>query len=154
MCARSSSAPSYGSARALRMDLPFRETLERYLATRCAGLRAESIGHCRMHIRSLLRFLQSRYPELESLSQLRRSPHIEDWLRALKSAVPPYTDGTRYLFIYHVRRFLETRDPGESLHRHRTPPDPRALPRAPGPDRAEKAPWTLPLRRPVSHRVP
>jgi hypothetical protein len=61
-----------------------------------------------MHIRSLLRFLQSRYPELESLSQLRRSPHIEEWLRALKSAVPPYTDGTRYLFIYHARRFLET----------------------------------------------
>src|SRR6185369_8150714 len=108
MCARSSSAPSYGSARALRMDLPFRETLERYLVTRCGGLRPESIGHCRMHIRSLLRFLQSRYPELESLSQLRRSPHIEEWLRALKSAVPPYTDGTRYLFIYHVRRFLET----------------------------------------------
>ena len=90
------------------MDLPFRETLERYLVTRCGGLRPESIGHCRMHIRSLLRFLQSRYPELESLSQLRRSPHIEEWLRALKSAVPPYTDGTRYLFIYHVRRFLET----------------------------------------------
>ena len=90
------------------MDLPFRETLERYLATRCEGLRPESIGHCRMHIRSLLRFLQRRYPELESLAQLRRSPHVEDWLQALKSAVPPYTDGTRYLFIYHARRFLET----------------------------------------------
>src|SRR5262245_63663086 len=73
------------------MDLPFREILERYLAARCGGLRPESICHCRMHIRSLLRFLQHRYPQLESLSQLRRSPHIEEWLQALKSAVPPYT---------------------------------------------------------------
>jgi site-specific recombinase XerD len=89
------------------MDSPYRETLERYLATRCRGWRPESICHCRMHLRSLLRFLHARYPDLGSLSNLRRAPHIEDWLRALKSAEPPYSDGTRYLFIYHARRFLE-----------------------------------------------
>src|SRR6185369_6840970 len=49
---------------------------------------------------------------------------------------------------------LEARNPGESLHRHRIPPGPRALPIAPGPERARKAPWTLPLRRPLPHRVP
>jgi site-specific recombinase XerD len=90
------------------MDFPFHDTLERFLARRCRGLRPESVGHSRMHVRSLLRFLRERYPELESLSELRRTPHIEDWLGWLRSAGPPYTDGTRYLFIYHARRFLET----------------------------------------------
>ncbi len=84
-----------------------RHVLEQYLQIRSETLLRQTVVHYQTHIRSLLDFLDQHYPELDSLADLRRTPHVEGWLQSLASANPPFTKGTLDQFIRHVRRFLE-----------------------------------------------
>jgi site-specific recombinase XerD len=88
------------------MESPFHEILERYLAIRGEDLHSTTVAHYRIHIRSFLEFLRFRHPEIDSLGKLKRSPHVEGWLESLAKREPPYTIGTRYQFLYRVRRFF------------------------------------------------
>ena len=90
-----------------RADTPFDGVLERYLEIRAAALRPATLSHYRVAVRSLTDLLAARYPEMDSFGQVRRSPHIEDWLRMLAEARPPYTRDTRRETIRNVWRFFD-----------------------------------------------
>lgn len=88
------------------MSEPHR-VLERYLRVRSETLISSTVSHYRTHVRSFLDFLDQNHAEVDSLTKLRRTPHVEEWLEGLTSAQPPYTKRTLDQIIRHVRRFLE-----------------------------------------------
>jgi integrase len=56
-------------------------------------------------IRNFLNFLSAQYPQLHSLPQLRRDPHVLAWFTSLRSHQPATVTYTIHLF--HLRRILE-----------------------------------------------
>jgi integrase len=58
-------------------------------------------------VKSLIRFLEKHYPEVDSFEKLKRAPHIEGWLQSLAQKQPPYKNNTRRKYIRYVRRFLQ-----------------------------------------------
>ena len=58
-------------------------------------------------IRNFLSFLGSQYPNVQSLQQLRRDPHILAWFASLRSHQPPLATITYTIRLYHLRRMLE-----------------------------------------------
>ena len=58
-------------------------------------------------IRNFLNFLGAQYPQVQSLDQLRRDPHILAWFTRLRSHQPPLATITYTIHLYHLRRMLE-----------------------------------------------
>jgi site-specific recombinase XerD len=52
-------------------------------------------------------YLGAQYPEVRSLDQLRRDPHLLGWLAFLRSHNPPLAPRTRARSVIHLRRMLE-----------------------------------------------
>jgi site-specific recombinase XerD len=69
-------------------------------------LRPKTVRTYSAHVESLLRFLRAHYPRIERLEQLRRRPHIEDWLRFLATRQPAYANVTRCARVQLLRRFF------------------------------------------------
>jgi site-specific recombinase XerD len=57
--------------------------------------------------RHFLTYLGARYPDVRSLHQLRRDPHILSWLILLRSHNPPLATITRANYVIYLRRMLE-----------------------------------------------
>lgn len=57
--------------------------------------------------RRFLNYLATVHPEIHSLSQLRRDPHILVWLRTLCEKTPPLKSSTRLSYLIRLRRLLE-----------------------------------------------
>jgi integrase len=89
---------------------------------------------------SFLAYLHAAFPQLCSLSQLRRDPHLLGWFRSLVEQDPPLCNGTRIDYLIKLRRlFRDLADNGHSLQpelirREDFPPQPRYLPRALSPE--------------------
>ncbi len=66
-----------------------------------------SVTAYRGTIRLFLTYLGVRYPEVCSLDQLRRDPHIVGWLTLLRSHNPPLASITRANRVIYLRRMLE-----------------------------------------------
>lgn len=66
-----------------------------------------SITSYRGTVRHFLNYLGAQYPEVRSLDQLRRDPHILGWLALLRSQVPPLATITRANRVIYLRRMLE-----------------------------------------------
>jgi integrase len=58
-------------------------------------------------IRNFLDFLGSHYPQVQSLQQLRRDPHILAWFTYLRSNQPPLATITYSIRLLHLRRMFE-----------------------------------------------
>ena len=58
-------------------------------------------------IRNFLNFLGAQYPQVQSLQQLRRDPHILAWFASLRSHQPSLATITYTIRLYHLRRLLE-----------------------------------------------
>jgi len=58
-------------------------------------------------IRNFLNFLGVQYPQVQSLEQLRRDPHILAWFTFLRSRQPPLATITYSFHIFHLRSILE-----------------------------------------------
>jgi integrase len=58
-------------------------------------------------IRNFLNFLAAQYPQVQSLQQLRRDPHILAWFTSLRAHQPPLATVTYTIHLYHLRRMLE-----------------------------------------------
>ena len=58
-------------------------------------------------IRNFLNFLGAQYPQVQSLQQLRRDPHILAWFASLRSHQPSLATITYTIRLYHLRRMLE-----------------------------------------------
>lgn len=56
-----------------------------------AALSPETTRHYRGTVRNFLSYLATHHPQVNCLDQLRREPHILDWMSRLHSQVPPLT---------------------------------------------------------------
>jgi site-specific recombinase XerD len=56
-----------------------------------AALNPDTTRHYRGTVRNFLSYLGSHHPHVHGLHQLRREPHILDWMSHLHSQVPPLT---------------------------------------------------------------
>ena len=66
-----------------------------------------SVTSYRGTVRLFLTYLGTQYPEVRSLEQLRRDPHILGWLAFLRSHTPPLATITRMYRVICLRRLLE-----------------------------------------------
>jgi integrase len=57
--------------------------------------------------RHFLNYLDTQYPRVRSLRQLRRDPHILDWLTLLRSHEPPLAKVTYAHYVIRLRRIFE-----------------------------------------------
>jgi site-specific recombinase XerD len=71
------------------------------------SLTAESAHFYQCTGRHFLNYLDARYPRVRSLGQLRRDPHILDWLTLLRSHQPPLAKVTYAHYVIRLRRILE-----------------------------------------------
>jgi integrase len=58
-------------------------------------------------IRNFLNFLGTQYPQVQSLNQLRRDPHLLAWFAFLRSHRPPLATITHTTHLVHLRCMLE-----------------------------------------------
>lgn len=58
-------------------------------------------------IRNFLNFIGAQYPQVQSLHQLRRDPHVLAWFTSLRSRQPPLATMTYNIRLFHLRRMLE-----------------------------------------------
>jgi integrase len=66
-----------------------------------------SVTAYRGTVRHFLTFLGAQFPEVHSLEQLRRDPHILGWLALLRAHQPPLASITRANYVIALRRMLE-----------------------------------------------
>jgi len=66
-----------------------------------------SVTCYRATVRHFLTYLGAQYPDVHSLDQLRRDPHILGWLALLRSHNPPLAAITRAKYVIYLRRMLE-----------------------------------------------
>jgi integrase len=71
------------------------------------SLTAESAHFYQCAGRHFLNYLDARHPRVRSLGQLRRDPHILDWLTLLRSHQPPLAKVTFAHYVIRLRRTLE-----------------------------------------------
>ena len=102
-----------------------------------AALAPESARQYRCTARGFLTWLGADHPEVVSLDQLRREPHILGWMAALRSRVPPLAPVTYILRLIFLRGVLaelawtaQLPELGQLLRRQDIPRRPRSLPRA------------------------
>jgi site-specific recombinase XerD len=67
---------------------PLAPLFDRALDSLCAALSPESTRHYRQIVRNFLRYLGTAHPEVKSLEQLHRDPHLLGWMSRLRSQVP------------------------------------------------------------------
>jgi site-specific recombinase XerD len=58
-------------------------------------------------VRNFLNFLGTKYPQVQSLQQLQRDPHILAWFSHLRAHQPQLATITYTLHLFHLRRMLE-----------------------------------------------
>lgn len=114
----------------------FQEFLEAPLQHLTTTLRPGTVQTYRLAVRRFLSFLQSRFPLLLQLSDLRRDPHLFAWFRHLCQQHPPLSSNTRQKYLFALRRLLtelalrgHAVQPGLILSED-FPPLPHYLPRA------------------------
>ena len=111
------------------------QIFEAHIQTLALTLRPGSVSGYRGVARHFLCFLHATFPQLRSLSQLRREPHLIAWLRRLCEQDPPLSVRTRENLLICLRRLLDdlavdghTIHPG-LIRREDFPPHPHYLPR-------------------------
>ena len=79
-------------ARRLPLQHPLAPVFDRAVDSLSAALTPETTRHYRGTVRHFLSYLGAHHPEVSSLDQLRRDPHILGWLTHLRSQAPPLVD--------------------------------------------------------------
>ena len=101
------------------------------------ALAPESTRLYRGTARAFLMWLGAHHPDVVSLHQLRRDPHILGWMTALRSRVPPLAPVTYITRLITLRGILselaytaQLAELGQLLRRQDVPRRPHTLPRA------------------------
>src|SRR5581483_5529167 len=68
---------------------------EAHIQTLALTLRPSTVIEYQRMARRFLRYLQSAFPEVCQLSQLRRDPHLLGWFRSMCERKPPLRNQTR-----------------------------------------------------------
>jgi site-specific recombinase XerD len=122
----------------------FQEIFDARIRTLATTLRPHTIAHYRLATRCFLSYLQTDFPQLLHLSQLRRDPHLCGWFRWLCEKDPPLSNTTRQGYLVRLRRLLQDLasednplQPGLILPED-FPPRPQYLPRALAPEEDQR----------------
>jgi site-specific recombinase XerD len=114
----------------------FTEIFDAPIQTLATTLRPGTIQNYRCAVHHFLAYLQTDFPQLRQLSELRRDPHLCGWFRRLCEQDPPLSNTTRQHYLLNLRRLLDELayaghplQPGLILAED-LPPRPRYLPRA------------------------
>jgi integrase len=106
-----------------------------------AALAPASARQYRGTARNFLAWLGAHHPDVVSLDQLRRDPHILGWMAALHSRVPPLAPITYILRLVFIRGILNELawmahlpELAQLLRREDVPRRPQSLPRALSPE--------------------
>jgi integrase len=115
---------------------PLSRLLEHAIEDLTAALTPDTTRQYRSTARNFLLYLADNYPEIDSLEQLRRDPHILGWLAHLRSHQPQLATSTlltRILFLRGILQRLawtaQVPELAYLLHREDAPRRPRRLPR-------------------------
>lgn len=79
---------------------------ETHIQTLATTLRPNTINGYRYSARRFLSFLETHFPQVRQLSELRRDPHWLAWLRFLCEQQPPLSNATRLGHLLHLGRLL------------------------------------------------
>ncbi len=120
--------------------LLFGEMFEARIQTLATTLRPQTLKSYRVAARRFLSYLQTDFPQLRQLSELRRDPHLLGWFRLLCTQLPRLSNSTRQEYLLDLRRLLQDfvaqghpLQPGLILPED-FPPLPQYLPRALSPE--------------------
>jgi site-specific recombinase XerD len=86
---------------------PMAHVFRRAAESLTTSLGTESAHQYQCTGRHFLNYLDDRYPRVRSLGQLRRDPHILDWLSLLRAHQPPLSKVTYAHYVIRLRRILE-----------------------------------------------
>ena len=78
-------------ARRPPLQHPLHFLFQRGVDSLSAALNPDTTRHYRGTVRKFLTWLGLAYPDVRSLDQLRREPHILGWMSSLRSQKPPLT---------------------------------------------------------------
>jgi len=136
ICFENFATPPAPTARSRLPHLRFGDIFNSRIETLATTLRPSTIAHYRVVADHFLHYLQSDFPQLGDLSELRRNPHLTGWLRRLCEQDPPLCNRTRQQRLLQLRRLFDdlaadgyALQPGLILHDD-FPPLPKHLPRA------------------------
>lgn len=93
-----------GRKKISRQETKFDKTAQAYLEIISNTLRPGTVGNYSHSIYSFLKFLSLNYPEITCLKDIKRSPHIENWLTHI--AKIGNSKGTRHIRTGCIRRFF------------------------------------------------
>ena len=85
---------------------PLAPLFNRAVDSVCAALGPSSLSYYGLIVRNLLSYLGAAHPEVKSIEQLRRDPHILGWMSHLRSQVPPLATSTYIGRITGLRPLL------------------------------------------------
>lgn len=128
------------TARSRLPHLRFGEIFNARIETLATTLRPSTTGHYRVVADRFLSYLQTDFPQVIELSQVRRNPHLFGWFRRLCQQDPPLSPRTRQQHLLNLRRlFQDLASQGHPLQPELIlpedfPPQPQYLPRALSPD--------------------
>jgi integrase len=86
---------------------PLAALFQRAAESLTTSLTADSAHYYQATARHFLNYLDAQHPRARSLRQLRRDPHILDWLTLLRSHQPPLSKVTYAHHLIRLRRILE-----------------------------------------------
>jgi site-specific recombinase XerD len=86
--------------------LLFGEIFDARIQTLITTLRPSTIHHYRGVVCHFLTCLQTDFPQVRQLSELRRDPHLLGWFRRLCQQDPPLSNVTRQDYLLNLRRLL------------------------------------------------
>jgi site-specific recombinase XerD len=88
----------------------FLDIFDAAIQTLAVTSRPDTVQSYRAAVRRFLCYLYSEFPQLSTLSQLSRDPHLLGWFRHLAEQHPPLSPGTRQLYLLKIRRLLQHLD--------------------------------------------
>lgn len=83
---------------------PLAVLFQRAAESLTTSLTADSAHYYQATARHFLNYLDAQHPRVRSLPQLRRDPHILDWLTLLRSHQPPLSKVTYAHHVIRLRR--------------------------------------------------
>jgi len=83
---------------------PLAALFQRAAQSLATALAPEGIRFYHGTIRNFLNFLGAQYPQVDSLEQLRRDPHILAWFTFLRAHQPPLVIITYTTHLFYLRR--------------------------------------------------
>ena len=91
------------SARRPPLSHPLAPVFDRAVDSLSAALNPETTRHYRGTVRKFLTYLGATYPEVRSVVQLRRDPHLLGWMSCLRAQAPPLATASCINLLIHLR---------------------------------------------------